>query len=193
MLPARYHPPAAMDVALNELLEPFEAGGLWDAGPVEPLESAALPAPYRSLLDHQRDMTGTLEGFFGGPIALRPLEMRCEGGLCLRRVVLEKEGRPVEYGAIRIHLDPFTPRARERILAGSVPLGAILRDEGVDHHCRARGFFAVAAERLLPAGFVTAGAERLFGRVALLSNAAGDVLAEVVEVLPPVVGKGARP
>lgn len=181
-----------MDVGLRELLEPFAAAGLWDGAPVSPVGAEDLPAVYRPLLDHGRDMTGTLEGRFGGPLTLRPIAMRTENDVCLRRVVLASGERTVEYGAIRIHLDAFGPAARERILEGRVPLGAILRDEGVEHACRALGFFSVPADALAATGLDAGVSERLYGRVARLSAGDGRVLAEVVEVLPGLEEEGAE-
>lgn len=175
-----------MQATLDELLSAFESDGLWN-GPARPdaLAGADLPEPYRRLLDHERDMTGTLEEFWGAPVDLRPLEMRRDGELLLRRVVLVAGTRPVEYGAIRIHLDAFQEPARSRIEEARTPFGAILREHGLEHRCQARSFFRVAADRRTCAELELPEPSVLYGRLAHLTGAGGRTLAQVVELLPP--------
>lgn len=178
-----------MQATLQELLSVFESDGLW-TGPERPeaVASADLPEPYRGLLDHERDMTGTLEDFWSAKLVLRPLEARREGELLLRRVVLLAGERPVEYGAIRIHLDAFEEPARSRIEEARTPFGAILREQGLEHRCQARSFFRIAADRRTCAELSlaeTPTAPLLYGRLAHLMGAEGRTLAQVVEILPP--------
>jgi len=177
-----------MQATLDRVLRSFEADGLWVAGgePPRVLRGSELPSPYRELLDHERDMTGTLEAYWGGPLTLRALRMERAGDLLLRRVVLCSAERPVAYGAIRIQLAPFDERARELILAASLPLGAILRSEGIEHRARAVGFFRAQADALTLAGLDLAGSEPLYGRLAHLGDGRGRTLADVVEILPPM-------
>ena len=181
-------PPAPMQATLDRVLRSFEADGLWVAGGDAPqvLRGSDLPSPYRELLDHQRDMTGTLEGFWGGPLTLRALRMERAGEVLLRRVVLESRGRPIAYGAIRIQLAAFDEGAREEILAASIPLGAILRKRAIEHRARALGFFRTEADALTLEGLALESSAPLFGRLAQLDDGRGRTLAEVVEILPPI-------
>lgn len=177
-----------METTLEEQLNTFQRDGLWTAGvlPVA-IEALDVPEPYRGLLDHERDMTGTLEKFWGARLTLRPLEVHHQGDLLLRRVVLMADGRPVEYGAIRIHLDAFMPEAREKVEAGRMPLGAILRTTGMPYTCQPQGYFQVQADPLTRQGLSLKdqGDLVLYGRLAHLTGPEGRTLAQVVEILPP--------
>ena len=120
-------------------------------------------------------------------LTLHPLEVHHVGDLLLRRVVLLADERPVEYGAIRIHLNAFTPEAREKIEAGQTPLGAILRTTDMPYRCQPRGYFRVEADPVTRQGLSlgSQGDIVLYGRLAHLTGPEGRTLAQVVEILPP--------
>lgn len=149
---------------------------------VSMVEAAELPQPQRRLLDHGRDMTGTLETFLGQQLTLKPLYVRREGDLLYRRVVLLAGDEPVEYGAIRIDLAALPAETRPAVEAGEQPLGGLLSRAGVKLASEARGFVrteaSAAAEALGAQG-------PLFGRLARLYDGTGRTLADVVEILPP--------
>src|SRR3954464_13303646 len=76
-----------------------------------------VPEPYRQLLVHEHDMTPTLERHHGERIHLRVIGRQLTEDALSRLVVLTTNDseRPVEFGAIVIHLPPFPPAARETI------------------------------------------------------------------------------
>src|SRR5438552_105801 len=90
---------------------------------VSPLPGEEVPEPYRQLLVHNGDMTPTLEAFHGERIHLRVISRQLDGDTLRREVVLtlDDSDRPVEFGAILIHLQHFPPAAREAILEGKIP------------------------------------------------------------------------
>ena len=147
-----------------------------------------MPEPYRELLVHDQDMTSTLEAFHGEKLELCRLESRRSDGALWRQVLLvgARSGEIREAGAIRIDLRHFNTEARWEVLEGQKPLGAILADHRVAYESRPRLFFAFDAsertDRLLGLG---ARGRTLYGRQNVLSSPSG-VLAEVVEILPPV-------
>ena len=149
---------------------------------VELVDATTLPEPQRTLLDHGRDMTGTLERFVGEELALRVLASRREHDHLYRRVVLLAGEVPVEYGAIRIDLAAIPAAVVPDVEAAARPLGGLLTRAGVQLSSEARGFVrttaASAAEALGADG-------PLFGRLARLMDGAGRTLADVVELLPP--------
>lgn len=149
---------------------------------VELVDAADLPEPQRSLLDHDRDMTGTLERFAGTGLSLRPLAVRREGEHLYRRVVLLAGQEPVEYGAIRIDLGALPPEVVPDVEAGARPLGGLLSEAGVALSSEARGFVRTTAAQAAEALGVQG---PLFGRLARLLDGAGRTLADVVELLPP--------
>jgi chorismate-pyruvate lyase len=154
---------------------------------IELIGADAVPEPYKSLLVHERDMTSTLEEFHGAGVRLYPLRTFTRGDAYFREVVLRLEGngRPVEFGAIKIHLAGFSPTARRLILGAYRPLGRILKDCEVPYLSRPKTFLRVTSDGLINRALGLDGPHRLYGRRNTLSDPAGRPLAEIVEILPP--------
>ncbi|MFN3409525.1 MAG: hypothetical protein ACK45B_11065 [Limisphaerales bacterium] len=157
---------------------------------MELISGNAVPEPYRTLLVHERDMTSTLERFHGGDIYIRALSREQRGREYFREVVLHRAGddAPVEFGANCVSLERFSPEARWMILQEKVPLGRILKDHGIAHTTRPLAFFRVTPDDAIRAALKLADATVLFGRQAVICDAAGQRLSQVVEILPPLEG-----
>jgi chorismate-pyruvate lyase len=155
--------------------------------PLEEIEPARIPEPYKSLLVHQNDMTSTLETFHGAPIHLRVVSRARTGNEYFREVALLLEGneKPVEFGAIKINLDLFSEDAGKKILEEHWPLGRILKEGAMKFTSQPRGFLRIASDKLINSVLNLSGAHPLFGRRNTLSDDAGRSLAEIVEILPP--------
>ena len=213
---------------------------------VEPIEGEAMPQPYRRLLVHSRDMTPTLEAYFGRPTHLKKLQWHETDDALFRQVLLmvdaeqgvgvqgsgfraserasndgrdphaedgdgvQRSGfsasgrapshnlnpeprtlnpppeRPVEFGAIQIHLHRFADAPRQRILEGRVPLGRILHDHTIAHYSRPDGFFRFTSDPVIRDAFALHDDPTLYGRHNVLRNEKHEPLAEVVEILPPL-------
>ena len=166
-----------------------------------PIAAANLPEPERTLLANAHDMTPTLERFHGSVLHLQVLSVQRDGDLYRRQVLLlDPRDRPVEFGAIRIHLAALPPAARAEVLAGRRPLGGILHAHAVPHHSSPRAYFSLAAISGGPGAAVGGDTEdwglgagaaafsgadgRLYGRCYVLSAPDGQPIAEVVEILP---------
>ena len=148
------------------------------------LAGEEMPEPYRGLLVHHRDMTPTLEQYWGSDILLDVLARSEVDGELLRHVILRAStGRPVAFGAIRIPLDPFPEAARVDILSGRAPLGALLREYAIEHESAPAGFFRMAPNAMTRQAFGWREAAEHYGRHNRLSSDKG-LLAEVVEILP---------
>jgi hypothetical protein len=146
-----------------------------------------IPLPYRSLLVHESDMTITLEQHFGGRITLRTLSTFSHQGAYFRRVLLalEYSGRPVEMGALRIHLPAFSRPVQRQILGNTIPLGRLLRDARVDFKSQATRFLKITPNSEMVGVFWMREPRPLYGRqteVLLKGKHIGDI----VEVLPLV-------
>lgn len=154
---------------------------------VEPIEGEDMPQPYRQLLVHSNDMTPTLEEYWKQSIHLRPLSVNREGDLLTRQVVLvaSENHRPVEFGAIKIHLQRLPEPVQKLIIEGHTPLGAILREHQVEHRSRPSGFFRIASDAVTTTSFDLHNDHTLYGRHNLLLNLDDKPIAEVVEILPP--------
>jgi len=178
------------DGLAHPLDEFYERNGM-SLPPLDAVDGASVPEPYKSLLVHERDMTSTLETFHGGPVALRVLGREQRGDVYYREVVLvvEASQKPVEFGAIKIHLNRFPESARHKVLQEHWPLGRILREEGMEFESRPRGYLRLASDHLIAGLLKLHGAVLLYGRRNTLFNPEGDPLAEIVEILPPVAGE----
>ncbi|MEY2408599.1 MAG: hypothetical protein QOF48_1269 [Verrucomicrobiota bacterium] len=155
--------------------------------PLDQVDGEAVPEPYKSLLVHERDMTSTLESFHSEGVHLRLLSRNRQGDSYSREVllVLDKTQRPVEFGAIQIHLDRFPEEARQDILKEHYPLGHVLRHHAIDYASRPKAFLRIASDKLINDLLLLQGAHVLYGRRNTLINPAGESLAEIVEILPP--------
>ncbi len=149
------------------------------------LAGAAMPEPHHHLLVHQSDMTPRLRNHHGSTPQLTVVTEDHTPEYVIREVVLTCEGRPVEYGAIGIHLEGFPPHVKELIRGGRAPLGAILESEGIPHASAPSGYFCLEADTHMARLLGTSPGVSLFGRCNVLSHADGTSFADIVEVLPP--------
>jgi len=168
-------------------LDEFYARSGLTLPPLEQVDAEAVPEPGKSLLVHERDMTSTLENFHKTGVHLRLVSRERRGDAYFREVVLVLDGseKPVEFGAIKIHLGPFAEKAREAILQERFPLGHILKDFAIDYHSRPSAFLRVASDKTINDLLGLSGVHLLYGRRNTLLNRSGESLAEIVEILPP--------
>lgn len=157
--------------------------------PVEAIAESDVPEPYKQLLVHKNDMTPTLEQFHSGRIHIRVLDKRNDGDEYAREVVLLLNGseQPVEFGAIVIHLQHFSQAARAQILDGKQPLGTILAINKMEHRSKPLAFIRVTSDAVIKTALKLEGQHELYGRRNVLFDARGNTLADVLEILPPVV------
>jgi chorismate-pyruvate lyase len=155
---------------------------------VERIEGKQVPEPYRKLLVHRDDMTPTLERFHRQPIHLQILQRHHQGDVFSRQVLLllNHREKPVEFGAIKIYLDQFPPRARELILECRRPLGSILCTEQILHTSHPRAYVRVASDATIGAALRIGESIPLYGRRNALVSSSRKTLAEILEILPPL-------
>lgn len=132
-------------------------------------------------------MTPTLEAFHKERIRLRVLARWAEGEALWRLVALELQGsgRPVEVGAIVIHLSLFPKEAQEQVLEGQCPLGTILATHHLFHSSDPQAFFSISSDPLINNALQLEGSQTLYGRRNYLRTNEGLVLADILEILPP--------
>lgn len=150
------------------------------------VEPDTLPEQERWLLVHDMDMTPRLRQGHGCEIDLDVHARARVGNYLVRASVLNRrsDGKPVEFGAIGIHLDLLPGEAQQLVLEGHVPFGAILERFQVPHTSHPRGFFRIAVDQRLAELLGATSGQILFGRCNELRHGSGRVLADVVEVLP---------
>ena len=174
------------------LLEQFYARSGHPLPSIYPVKDTQVPPPYKALLVHSADMTPTLEKFHGQPVGITVLNRDLQPDFYLREVVLNvsrngtSEPRPIEYGVIRICLNRFPAGARRRVIEEQRPLGAILQAEGIPHISWPQAFFRLESDSRLGGLLRLRQPAELYGRRNVLLDGSRHLLAEVIEILPPV-------
>ena len=93
---------------------------------------------------------------------------------------LDRTEKPVEFGAIKIHLGSFPEEAGRQILEEHWPLGRILREHGINYTSRPKAFLRIASDKLINSVLQLSGAHLLYGRRNTLYGANNRALAEIV-------------
>lgn len=170
-------------------LDDFYAQAGISLPPIDIIQGNEMPEPYKTLLVHQNDMTPTLETFHGDRIHLQVVRRQQRGDFYFREVVLllDASGAPVEFGAIKISLALFPSAARRSILEEHLPLGHILQEHSIQHASRPKAFLRVQSDALINQALKIKGRQILYGRRNTLSDPSQRPLAEIVEILPPVL------
>jgi chorismate-pyruvate lyase len=154
---------------------------------IERIPAEQVPAPYHTLLVHETDMTPTLEKYHNSGIHLRILHREQRDDFYFREVTLLLRGsdKPVEFGANKVSLSLFPPRARQLILEEHVPLGRILKDCEIGHTTHTKAFFRVQPDELIAEVLGMKNRMALYGRRATILDLQKRPLSEIVEILPP--------
>jgi len=183
----------AIKPAWLALLERFYQRASLPPPAIRELRGREVPQPYRSLLVHSTDMTPTLERFYKQRVGLMVLSRELQESAYLREVVLHRgdDYTPVEYGVIRICLDHLPPPAARRVLEEQAPFGNILQTEALPHMSWPQAFFNVESDAHMRAVLRLDHHQSLFGRRNVLLDGSRRLLAEVIEILAPVV-KGSQ-
>src|SRR5207245_466676 len=84
--------------------------------------------PYHGLLVHEYHMTVTVEAFHDSLVDVQVLAEKKDQDLYARKILLtlQKTGRVVLFGLMRVHLHFCSPLVQAEILARKTPLGRIL-------------------------------------------------------------------
>ena len=149
-----------------------------------------IPQPYHDLLVHRSDMTSTLSRFHGSAIQLQVLEQSIDDASILRAVILRRcrDNEPVEYGAIRIFLKHFPDDAAATLRAGTTPLGTVLSDFNIPYVSNPLGYLRLETSPEIAKSLeLDAPGDVVYGRRNRHLTPAGDVLADILEILPPDV------
>jgi chorismate-pyruvate lyase len=104
-----------------------------------------------------------------------------------RWVVLLAGEKVVEFAGINIDLSSLPAAMVPRVIEGKVPLGSLLLEHHVEQVISPRMFFETRSDALLETLFSLDLGTRcsLFGRRNRICNAAGALICETVEILPP--------
>ena len=153
-----------------------------------------IPQPYKDLLVHKKDMTTTLEEYHDDSIHLHLVRLGRIDASMIRHVVLllDETHEPVEFGSINIHLSRFSGAPRRDILECWKPFGGILNEYRIEYESRPVAFFKVKSDDIIQSAFKLTDTFEHYGRCNTIVSPDGGVLAEVVEILPPMDEKEKR-
>lgn len=155
---------------------------------IEEILGYEIPFPERHLLVHDSDMTSRLENFFSKSIRIDRVQKKHRGDTLEREVILRLEefSRPVEYGAIQIDLSHFTCEVRDTILESDTPFGGILNRNKIPYKSSPQKYFRIRSDEFIMSVFYLREPHWLYGRCNRLIHQNGNLLADVVEMLPPM-------
>src|SRR3954453_13008907 len=105
--------------ALFALFPPAEYISRYDKVPAD-----QVPQPYHHLLVHWHHMTVTVEAHHGSLVDVRVLATNSTPEEYARKILLtlQKGGRVVQFGLMRVHLRYCEPAVRQQIVEAKTPL-----------------------------------------------------------------------
>jgi hypothetical protein len=153
----------------------------------ELLPPESMPEPYRSLLFHEHHMTVTVEEFYGSLVDVVVLDRRRDGESYARKILLQlqSDGRIVQSGIVRIHLQYCSEPVRDAILAERTPLGRILIEHNVLRRIEPTAYFRVKPGPYLRGWFGRTEPFETYGRLGII-HCDGEPAIELLEVLAPI-------
>jgi hypothetical protein len=177
--PANLHGPN-----LHDLLSLFPTAG--DFAGYEAVAPQEVPPPYHGLLVHKHHMTVTVEAHHGDHVNVVIYNRRHDGPYYARRIflALQKTGRVVQYGLVRIDLRQTSPEVRREIIAGETPLGRILINHDVLRRIEPTGFLRMVPGPELMGRFGLSEPTPTYGRLAYIHCNDRPAI-ELLEVVAP--------
>lgn len=153
----------------------------------EQIDATAVPDPYYSLLVHEGDMTSRLEAYHESEQRVKAIRSSKSGKKYFREVILESRdtAKATEYGAIEILLDTLPEEVCEKIIEAQQPLGGILNEYRIPYNSSPRGFLRVVPDGPIVEAFTEVEADLLYGRSNQITGFNREVIARIVEILPP--------
>jgi chorismate-pyruvate lyase len=169
---------------LYSLFAPFPPA--LDLPSFEYIPADSMPEPYHTLLVHQHHMTVTVEKHHGDLVNVHILARRQQESSYARKIVLslQKTGRIVQFGIVRINLDLCSPEVREEIVAGQTPLGRVLIEHNVLRRIELTAYLKIDAGPAQMAWFGQTGRATLYGRLGYI-HCDEQPAVELLEILAP--------
>jgi hypothetical protein len=147
----------------------------------------AVPPPYHGLLVHEHHMTVTVESFYKSLVDVRILVRHQTADDYARKIllVLQSDGRVVQFGIMRIILRYCSPVVQAAILAGQTPLGRILIEHDVLRRIEPTAYLRVTPGRAMMEWFGLAERQTTYGRLAYIHCNERPAV-ELLEIVAPV-------
>jgi hypothetical protein len=145
-----------------------------------------VPSPYRELLVHEHHMTVTLEAHHGDLVDVKVLEYHVAGDAYARKIILalQKTGRIVMFGLMRVLFQYCSPEVRQEIVAGQTPLGRVLIQHNVLRRIEPTAYVRVIPGPTMMEWFGLASPRPTYGRLALI-HCDENPAVELLEIVAP--------
>jgi hypothetical protein len=178
------HPANPAGVSLQGLLSLFPPADYLDDYEFVPADE--VPPPYHGLLVHEHHMTVTVEAHHGGLVDVRVLQRRMTDDSYSRQILLalQKTGRVVQFGIMRVRFQYCSPEVRDEIVAARTPLGRILIEHDVLRRIEPTAFVRVVPGQGMMAWFGLDRPRPTYGRLALI-HCNGHPAVELLEIVAP--------
>jgi chorismate-pyruvate lyase len=177
-------PPRITRPDLGDLFTQFGAAD--DLPDYEIIPGRLMPQPYRKLLVHEHHMTVTVEAHHGDLVDVRILTRRHVGNSYARKILLtlQKTGRIVQFGIVRIDLAQCSQAVRDALIEGKTPVGRILIQHNVLRRIEPTAFLRIQGGPAQMAWFGLTEPRTLYGRLAFI-HCDGKPAVELVEIVAP--------
>jgi chorismate-pyruvate lyase len=145
-----------------------------------------VPPPYHGLLVHEHHMTVTVEAHHGDLVDVRILARTQADDFYARKILLtlQRTGRVVQFGIVRVNLRCCSAAVRQEILGGAKPFGRILIEHNVMRRIEPTAFLRVIPSRAMMEWFGLARAAPTYGRLAII-HCDGQPAVELLEIVAP--------
>jgi hypothetical protein len=145
-----------------------------------------VPPPYCGLLVHEQHMTVTVEAHHGDLVDLRILARHRSDHSYARKILLalQKSGRVVQFGIMRVHLRYCGDAVRREIEAGETPLGRILIEHDVLRRIEPTAYLRVTPGLAMMNWFGLERPQTTYGRLAYI-HCDGQPAVELLEIVRP--------
>ncbi|MEM6688832.1 MAG: hypothetical protein AAF664_05360 [Planctomycetota bacterium] len=156
-------------VDLDEMVtEFFATSERSDLGVFE--ETQSLESPHSELLHHEHHMTVTLETFHQCPVQVEVLRLHRDGLWYSREIILRRtsDGRPVQYGIVRMLTTSVSPEVWAKIESEEFPLGRVLIEHNVHRRVSLCRLWKVKPGRSLQKHLELSPQAMIAGRTALI-------------------------
>jgi chorismate-pyruvate lyase len=149
-----------------------------------------MPPEVHALLVHRRGMTRTIEEACAQQVDLEVVRSTEPGRVLTRQVllVLRQTRTPAVMAFVDIHLDNYPDEPRRLIREQTAPLGSILRIAGVSP-CYDAHAYCLLTSGLAAVQDAGVRGDPLYARRVRISDIAGRVLADAVEIVLPALAR----
>lgn len=144
------------------------------------------PAAYRSMLDHEKHMTVTVEHRHKDSVDVDVLACKQNETHYMRKILLRRQADRcvVLFGIVRLALGTLQPQVRDEILSQGIPLGRVLITHDVLRHVQLNALWRVACGPELAEWFGVPTGSTTYGRTALI-YCDGKPAVELLEIVTP--------